>query len=109
VRKLLKKNPKYSKRINYDALKELFVEGPFTAPELDEKKMDKGEMYTMDQDQDGPEEEMIVVVEEDGGAVGTPAQGKNEPLYLDEDAEGEDDVEGDVDAGGWEDTYEQEV
>ena len=63
VRNLIKKNPKYSKRINYDALKDLFVD-------VDDEKDDDA-LYTIDSgdaDADGME-----VIEEEGGAVGVVA------------------------------------
>lgn len=54
VRNLLKKNPKYSRRINYDALKDMFV------PEEDQKDGDA--MYTMD------DKEEEALLDEDGGS-----------------------------------------
>jgi len=99
VRTLLKQNARYSKRINYDALKDLFT---------DEK--DEDLLYTLDE----KEEDQNVVVEEGGGRVGghTPPRrligtGDLQPDLDDaDDADGSD--KGD-DYGGWEDTYEQEV
>ncbi|KAF8265278.1 cyclin-like protein [Lactarius quietus] len=98
VRTLLKQNARYSKRINYDALKDLFT---------DEKEGDL--LYTLDEKE---EDQNVVVVEEGGGRVG----GHAPPRLLDVDdlqpdldeAEGSDkgDDFGDT---GWEDTYEQEV
>ncbi|EMD35190.1 hypothetical protein CERSUDRAFT_116658 [Gelatoporia subvermispora B] len=128
VRNLIKKNPKYSKRINYDALKDLFdgssggrVKTPST-PSADFK--DDG-LYLMDDKDDD-----MVVVEEGGGGVGmapsrsrssshvsgAPAEvGNNilEEIELgDEDAAGEEDVYEGSDKGEdyneW-DVYEQEV
>ncbi|KAG1826262.1 cyclin-like protein [Suillus subaureus] len=104
VRNLIKKNPKYSKRINYDALKDLFVDGP-QAPSLD----DKDNLYTMDDKSDG---EGIIVLEEDGGGIGSQ---RPTPQLLREEQgeEGEDDEseKGDdhVTDMGWEEAYEQEV
>ncbi|TFY61814.1 hypothetical protein EVG20_g6911 [Dentipellis fragilis] len=100
VRTLLKKNPKYSKRINYDALKDLFGEEG-AAPEDEHKNvdLDTGGLYRMPTE----DKEDVVVVEEGGGAVGglVPA----ESALGDEDAEAESDKGED-----WtiEDTYEQE-
>ena len=63
VRNLIKKNPRYSKRINYDALKDLFVD----------MGEDKKELYTMDRTP-GPDPDLDMigqeVIEEEGGAVG---------------------------------------
>ncbi|KAG1773030.1 BRF1-domain-containing protein [Suillus occidentalis] len=101
VRNLIKKNPKYSKRINYDALKDLFVDGP-QAPSLD----DKDNLYTIDDKGDG---EGMIVLEEDGGGIGSQRQVPRE----EQGGEGEDDEseKGDdhVADVGWEDAYEQEV
>jgi transcription factor IIIB subunit 2 len=104
VRNLIKKNPKYSKRINYDALKDLFVDGP-QAPSLD----DKENLYTMDDTKDG---EGMTVLEEDGGDIGTQ---RSAPRLLREEQgdEGDDDEseKGDdhITDVGWEEAYEQEV
>jgi transcription factor IIIB subunit 2 len=116
VQNLIKKNPKYSKRINYDALKDLFVEGggprslAATMGFSDEK--DDAELYTFGDDKS--EEEPMVIIE-DAGTVATPkgpireaAGGVEEDA--DVDAEGEDasdDEKGDDQPFGWE--YEQEV
>lgn len=101
VRNLIKKNPKYSKRINYDALKDLFVDGP-QAPSLD----DKDNLYTIDDKGDG---EGMIVLEEDGGGIASQRQAPRE----EQGGEGEDDEseKGDdhVADVGWEDAYEQEV
>ncbi|PCH43896.1 BRF1-domain-containing protein [Wolfiporia cocos MD-104 SS10] len=132
VRNLVKKNPKYSKRINYDALESLFTNDvPATSfPGLSniDDKDDEG-LYYMDEKSDG---EGMVVVEEGGGGVGmapplrsrsasnTPqiaagAQGDNEDEHGegDEDAAGEDDIYEEGSDKGEEyaewDAYEQEV
>ncbi|RPD56613.1 BRF1-domain-containing protein [Lentinus tigrinus ALCF2SS1-7] len=136
VRNLIKKNPKYSKKINYNALKELFTnEGSsFQLPTGDDDKEDEGHLYTMDDKDDG--EGMLIVEEEGGGGVGQtrPATksrsaslvpGASVPAATagraledipegddEEDAEGEEDVEDDAekdDAYGEWDVYEQEV
>lgn len=110
VRNLIKKNPKYSKRINYDALKGLFVD-------MEDDK-DKDDLYTIDQQEEGGGME---VIEEEGGAVGVGAGGEKakgaveeeiEGNLYDEDADGEDEGSekgDDVIDTGWEDVYEQEV
>lgn len=54
VRNLLKKNPKYSKRINYDALKDMFV--------AEEDRKNEHSMYTLDEKEDQG------IGEEDGGS-----------------------------------------
>ena len=138
MRNLIKKNPKYSKKINYNALKELFTDdgSSFQMPGGDEDKDDDGHLYTMDDKDDG--EGMLIVEEEGGGGVGQairPATSRSASLVpgtsavpakpsasgtLDgvveaddeEDAEGEEDVEDDAekdDAYGEWDAYEQEV
>lgn len=97
VRTLLKQNARYSKRINYDALKDLFTDGK-----------DEDLLYTLDE----KEEDRNVVVEEGGGRVGGHASSRlidAADLQPDlDDVEGSEkgDLYGDV---GWEDTYEQEV
>ena len=136
MRNLIKKNPKYSKRINYNALKELFTdEGPsYQLPGAEEDKDDDGGLYTIDDKSDG---EGMLIVEEGGGGVGQVhrAKSKSRSASLvpgtsgvppprktlqphdvhegddEEDAEGEEDVEDaekDDTYGEW-DAYEQEV
>ena len=116
VRNLIKKNPRYSKRINYDALRDLF-DGAGPSADDEEQKMNlDSEMYTMDPE---IEEGVDVVVEEGGGAIGmTPAAAKStvSEAVGDEDGEGEIDEEmyadfahGGEDADGDWDAYEQEV
>ncbi|KAI0319705.1 hypothetical protein OF83DRAFT_1108926 [Amylostereum chailletii] len=83
VRNLLKKNSKYSKRINYDALKDLFADGG------EEESKNDGPLYTMDDDKEEGDADDYVV-EEGGGGVGREGQSDKEDDY------------------GW-DTYEQEV
>jgi transcription factor IIIB 90 kDa subunit len=93
VRTLLKQNARYSKRINYDALKDLFT---------DEKEEEDGSMlYTIDDKE---------IVEEGGGHIGRHA-GLIDTGELQADPDDVDDGDG-SDKGddyGWEDTYEQEV
>jgi len=110
VRNLIKKNPKYSKRINYDALKDLFVDGRQVVPSLD----DKDDLYTMDDKSDG---EGMMVLEEGGGGIGSqrsvtttrlPREEQEEQGDEREDEESEKGDDHVVDIG-WEDAYEQEV
>lgn len=102
VRTLLKQNARYSKRINYDALKDLFTN------EKDED--DDGTLYTIDNKE---EDAMSMVVEEGGGRIGGQA-GLVDPGLLQPDADDGEDGDGsdkgdDYGDVGWEDTYEQEV
>ncbi|KAI8985592.1 hypothetical protein BD414DRAFT_488591 [Trametes punicea] len=129
VRNLIKKNPKYSKRINYNALKDLFTDdgSSFQMPAEEESKEDEG-LYTLDDKDEG---EGMIIVEEAGGGIGQVRQPKSRSTSLvpgvaavaatedipegieDEDAEGEEDVEeggsDKDDAYGEWDAYEQEV
>ncbi|KAF8446219.1 cyclin-like protein [Boletus edulis BED1] len=107
VRNLLKKNAKYSKRINYDALKDLFVDGNNPNINLDEK----GELYSMDdKTEDG------VIVEEGGGGVGSQQNSlesisRNDFLETAHDGEEDESEKGDTEDPfvGWDEVYEQEV
>ena len=112
VRNLIKKNPKYSKRINYDALKDLFVDA-------DDEKDNDG-LYTIDQRNGDMDANGMDVIEEEGGAVGVVAGkekekgagGEETDGNLDDDADGEEegsDKGEEVLDTGWEDIYEQEV
>ncbi|KIM73778.1 hypothetical protein PILCRDRAFT_828829 [Piloderma croceum F 1598] len=112
VRNLIKKNPKYSKRINYDALKDLFVDA-------DDEKDNDG-LYTIDQRNGDMDADGMDVIEEEGGAVGVVARKEKEKDIgreetdgnLDDDADGEEegsDKGEEVLDTGWEDIYEQEV
>ncbi|KAF8954879.1 Brf1-like TBP-binding domain-containing protein [Flammula alnicola] len=111
VRNLIKKNPKYSKRINYDALKDLFVEND-------------ADLYTMDDDKSDGEGVLgmpTVIVEEEPGTVALkpasePTKSRKKGVLalqdMDMDADGEADEGSDEDKDediGWEDAYEQEV
>lgn len=121
MRNLIKKNPKYSKRINYDALKDLFVEGggpPSFAKGMglgsDEK--DDEELYTMDDRSDGGGAGMVIIEEEAGVVARAPAAPGSRPKVPgledgDADADADVDYGSDKadDVGGWEDAYEQEV
>jgi hypothetical protein len=95
-------------------LKELFVEG-FSLATSDENAESK--LYSMDEK---VQIEEMVLVNEEGGQVGMGEAGKIKDNIIlpildeDEDAEGEDDIEGsdkgdEMGFGGWEDAYEQEV
>ncbi|KIY66450.1 BRF1-domain-containing protein [Cylindrobasidium torrendii FP15055 ss-10] len=88
VRNLLKKNPKYSKRINYDALKDMFVQ--------DNRKSEEP-LYKLD-DKDDPS----VVVEEEDGFAGPLKPG----LPEEEDEDGFNHHDGGI---SFEDAYQQEV
>jgi transcription factor IIIB subunit 2 len=112
VRNLIKKNPRYSKRINYDALKDLFVDA-------DDEKDNDG-LYTIDQRNGDMDADGMDIIEEEGGAVGVVAGKEKEKEVggeetdgnLDEDADGEEegsDKGEEVIDTGWEDVYEQEV
>ncbi|KAF7797267.1 hypothetical protein EIP86_008462 [Pleurotus ostreatoroseus] len=69
VRNLIKKNPRYSKRINYEALRDLF-DGAGPANIDMEEKLDADEgLWRLDPDKE--DEDMGgVVIEESGGGVG---------------------------------------
>ncbi|KAJ7641382.1 BRF1-domain-containing protein [Roridomyces roridus] len=113
VKNLITKNNRYSKRINYDALAHLLVEGP----SLDDK--DDGQMYTIDDKSDG--EGMGLLVVEEAGAVGAapppPKPRTKKATGLEAripgaEAYGDDDIEEGSDKGedmGWDEGYEQEV
>ncbi|KAG6908461.1 hypothetical protein DXG01_004544 [Tephrocybe rancida] len=122
VRNLLKKNPKYSKRINYDALKDLFVEGggpPSIAAQmgLGEEK-DDADLYTFGDDKSDDGMGMVIIQEEAGSVAVTPAPTAPPRKIPGDDTLG-DDADADADAdegsdyggpeGGWEDAYEQEI
>ena len=81
VQNLVKKNPKYSRRINYDALKELFVESGglpgltegMTTGEDDKDDRDLIQMDSVDHQMDNDTEPQLLIVEEDTiGVVGPP-------------------------------------
>ncbi|KAJ4479898.1 hypothetical protein C8R41DRAFT_869211 [Lentinula lateritia] len=108
VRNLIQKNPRYSKRINYDALKDLFVDSNVHSPDhgpdfgpagVGEASMDFDDvgLYTLD-DKDDKDDADLIVIEEDGILGVSPAHPREEP-----------DGDGEAEVGGWEDVYEQEV
>jgi transcription factor IIIB subunit 2 len=101
VRNLLKKNPKYSKRINYDALDDIFR----TSAAGGDNKGDE-ELYTFDDKSDG---EGMILIEEGGGGVGETG-----PRLIGHQTGNGGDFEGEEgsekgDDYAWEDTFEQEV
>ncbi|KAJ6602548.1 BRF1-domain-containing protein [Mycena vulgaris] len=116
VRNLISKSHKYSKRINYDALRHLLVEGP----NLDDKGDD--ELYTMDDKSDGESVGMVLIEEAPGTVVSAPPP-KPRPKKVTDiagpaaaagDAEADEDMDAEEgsDKGedvGWDDGYEQEV
>ncbi|KAF5318909.1 hypothetical protein D9611_013659 [Ephemerocybe angulata] len=133
VRNLIKKNPKYSKRINYDALKDLFVDGQNAPPSFSQMMRNMGGdgkdddgLYVLPDDErgqsmapgldvDGKEDgdgEGVVVIVEDEAPPPIRAAGKAVAQDMDVDVDDEDDeedAEGDEVVGGWEDAYEQEI
>ncbi|KAF9524769.1 hypothetical protein CPB83DRAFT_860671 [Crepidotus variabilis] len=127
VRNLIKKNPKYSKRINYEALKDLFVDtggsrSVATNMTNGDDDKDDADLLVMDDDKsDGEGLNMpTIIVEEEPGAVvvhSIPAEheisGKAKKRVLEMDDEmgiyGEGSDEEKEDDVGWEDAYEQEV
>ncbi|KAH6897682.1 cyclin-like protein, partial [Coprinopsis sp. MPI-PUGE-AT-0042] len=138
VRNLIKKNPKYSKRINYDALKDLFVDQPQSGirnpgVQVDDKDEEDGAgLYTLDDDKAGDDVGVggdaaggdgMVIIEEEASVVQLPerpgakktgadvgmAHGHEEDEE-DEDEKDDEDGDGDVQMdGGWEEAWEQEV
>ncbi|KAJ7159849.1 BRF1-domain-containing protein [Mycena crocata] len=114
VRNLITKNHKYSKRINYDALRHLLVEGP----NLDDKGDD--ELFTMDDKSDGEGMGMVVIEEAPGTVVSVPPPKPRAKKVSDlagrgnAEADGDDDMDAEEgsDKGedvGWDEGYEQEV
>lgn len=124
VRNLLKKNPKYSKRINYDALKDLFVESGGSSSVAAKMRLgaikDDDDLYTFDDEKDEDRLGMVIIEEEPGSVAVTPASStqprKISGAELGENADADADADGDGDEGsdygpenGWEDAYEQEI
>ena len=120
MRNLIKKNPKYSKRINYDALKDLFVDtngSPSAKANTILRDEDKdADLFVMDDDKSDGEGLSLptVVVEEAGSvAVGLLTEGRQtKPRNLVDDVDIYDeasDEEKDDEVVGWDDIYEQEV
>jgi len=121
LRHLVKKNPKFSRRLNYDHLKELIDGGhspSISNTAIDDDK-DEADLFTMDDDKSDGEGVInpAMIVEEEPGTVVSRAptesttRRKNPslpPEDVDIDDEGSEE-EKDDDLLGWEDAYEQEV
>ncbi|KAF8891806.1 hypothetical protein BD779DRAFT_1799037 [Infundibulicybe gibba] len=118
VRTLLKKHPKYSKRINYDALKDLFIDGPPHPSMRDDDDDKEDDLY--DDKSDGEGIGGMVLIEEEGSVGVKPNPVAKNPGVHGSDGKGivEEDAEGDVDVDygsdkddevGWDDGYEQEI
>lgn len=100
VRNLLKKNPKYSKKINYAVLDQFFKPEKSSTPENEGGEGEEGvgeEVYLHRIERDDGEAEEVV----EGGEYQTP-------LRVNPDYE-EDDYDKPEEYGGWEDLFEQEV
>jgi transcription factor IIIB 90 kDa subunit len=120
VRNLLRKNPKYSKRINYDALKDLFVDEGALRPTLmriglgEDEKGEDG-MFGIDMDDKGEVQTAGLFSnggdDDDGKPPASSEDQRVEPPVLyDADGDGDEDSEmGEEIIPGWEDAYEQEV
>jgi transcription factor IIIB subunit 2 len=111
VRKLLKKNPKYSKKINYAVLDQFFKPEKSSTPD-DREEEGEGEggegeggkeeevrLYRIDENEkdDGEGKEVV----EEGGEYLTPL--RVNPDYEDDEDDKPEEYE------GWEDVFEQEV
>lgn len=102
MRNLLKKNPKYSKKINYAVLDQFFKPEKSSTPgdeggEEQEREKEEVGLYRIDEKDNGEGEEVV----EEGGEYQAPLQA-NTDYEDDEDDKPED-------YGGWEDVFEQEV
>ncbi|KAH8829500.1 BRF1-domain-containing protein, partial [Flagelloscypha sp. PMI_526] len=133
VKKMMKKNPKYSKRINYDVLKDLLDSGnaarlgtPFPGlPNLEDK--DDDDLFFMTPDRtpaptsDNEKDTPIMIIEENEPAPPAPTQNTKAVEAEDSEVEDDDDDltdlvrrevgwEGEQREVGWEDDgFEQEV
>jgi len=94
VRNLLKKNPKYSKKINYAVLDQFFKPEKSSTPDDGEEDG----LYPIDENEKEDGEGEVV---EEGGEYQTPL--RTNPDYEDDE---DDKLE---EYGGWEDVFEQEV
>ena len=100
---MLKKNPKYSKKINYAVLDQFFKPEKSSTPDNAEEEEDEEEgkeeveLYRIDEKDDGEGEEVV----EEGGEYQTPL--RPNPEY------GDDEDDKQEEYGGWEDVFEQEV
>ena len=110
VRNLLKKNPRYSKKINYAVLDQFFKPEKSSTPGDGEEEGEGEEggkegvgMHRVDENENESEKDEIEVEEvvEEGGEYLTPLRAN--PDYEDD----EDDKPEEY--GGWEDAFEQEV
>lgn len=99
VRNLIKKNPKYSKRINYDALKDLFVDSGDGVPNLDEK--DDSQLYHFDDKDDEISAPMVII---EGDSEVAPIR-----QMVQEDDKDDEDEDEDAPRISWEDAFQQEV
>ena len=100
VRNLLKKNPRYSKKINYAVLDQFFKPEKSSTPDGEEGEEEEGKdeagLYRIDEKDDGEGEEVV----EEGGEYQAPL--RDNPDYEDEEDKQDD-------YGSWEDVFEQEV
>lgn len=102
---MLKKNPKYSKKINYAVLDQFFKPKKSSTPDDEDEEGEEGgreeaDLHLIDEiEKDEGEGEEVVV--EEGGEYQTPL--RVNPDYEDD----EDDKPEEY--GGWEDVFEQEV
>ena len=106
VRNLLKKNPKYSKRINYAVLDQFFKPEKSSTPdgeeageeeEEEEEEKEEAVLYRIDEKDNGEGEEVV----EEGGEYQTRL--RTNPDYEDDEDDKPDEY------GSWEDAFEQEV
>jgi hypothetical protein len=120
----VKKNPKYSKRINYDALAELLVSPAdrayaekVGAGNLDGKEDD---IYTLDPDLDAEKDGEMEVVDEDAGGLGGVASPTGPPVTASREEGvfsrgGKEDEELEIESGKedeeieWGEAFEQEA
>ncbi|KAF5390085.1 hypothetical protein D9757_003889 [Collybiopsis confluens] len=123
VRNLIKKNPKYSKRINYDALKDLFIDSNdkdedagvdafnVNGTATDHMDVNDAELYTMD-DRDAKDDTELVVIEDNDDnpppppPLPPPEEDEEDDGYGDGDGDGDDAM---LDNGTWDEPYQQEV
>ncbi|KAF5317619.1 hypothetical protein D9611_014862 [Ephemerocybe angulata] len=113
VRNLIKKNPKYSKRIKLRCAQGSLRRRPERAPSFSQmmRNMEHGPGLDVDGKEDGDGEGVVVIVEDEAPPP-IRAAGKAVAQDMDVDVDDEDDeedAEGDEVVGGWEDAYEQEI
>ncbi|KAF7430671.1 transcription factor TFIIIB subunit brf1 [Pleurotus ostreatus] len=112
VRNLIKKNPRYSRRINYDALKDLFGDAGGPGLPLGDDKDDGEELYQMgdDKSEDGGERPVMVIEEAGSVAAARPAEEVRHGVHgNNEEGDGSDKSDDEAGPMHWEDVYEQEV